>query len=181
MLIHLTNGALFYAAGKVVHGFGRGSKQLGIPTGLLYVIINFFPAYIANLEEFIVDQIPDSVKNGIYFGWAKLNNTPVYKMVMSIGWNPYFKNAKRSMEVHILHHFEENFYGDTIKLIAVKFSRPELDFPSISKFVYLSSCMSAGGGVSNRINKFKIKFRTAYVNLGRADMNPAPRDQADNA
>ncbi|KAH8857963.1 Riboflavin kinase [Schistosoma japonicum] len=121
MLIHLTNGALFYAAGKVVHGFGRGSKQLGIPT--------------ANLEEFIVDQIPDSVKNGIYFGWAKLNNTPVYKMVMSIGWNPYFKNAKRSMEVHILHHFEENFYGDTIKLIAVKFSRPELDFPSITDLI----------------------------------------------
>ncbi|KAH8857965.1 Riboflavin kinase isoform 2 [Schistosoma japonicum] len=113
MLIHLTNGALFYAAGKVVHGFGRGSKQLGIPTGLLYVIINFFPAYIANLEEFIVDQIPDSVKNGIYFGWAKLNNTPVYKMVMSIGWNPYFKNAKRSMVRNFIFFTNSSIIGSS--------------------------------------------------------------------
>uniref|UniRef100_A0A5K4E9X2 riboflavin kinase n=1 Tax=Schistosoma mansoni TaxID=6183 RepID=A0A5K4E9X2_SCHMA len=83
MFVNLTAGALFYASGKVVHGFGRGSKQLGIPT--------------ANLEESIVSEIPDSTKNGIYFGWAKLSNTPVYKMVMSIGWNPYFKNIKRSV------------------------------------------------------------------------------------
>ncbi|VDP58971.1 unnamed protein product [Schistosoma mattheei] len=121
MFVSLAAGALFYASGKVVHGFGRGSKQLGIPT--------------ANLEESIVTEIPDSTKNGIYFGWAKLSNTPVYKMVMSIGWNPYFKNIKRSVEVHILHRFEENFYGDTIEVIAVKYFRPEYDFPSIGKLI----------------------------------------------
>ncbi|VDP50716.1 unnamed protein product [Schistosoma margrebowiei] len=121
MFVNLTAGALFYASGKVVHGFGRGSKQLGIPT--------------ANLEESIVSEIPDSTKNGIYFGWAKLSNTPVYKMVMSIGWNPYFKNIKRSVEVHILHIFEENFYGDTIEVIALKYFRPEYDFPSIGKLI----------------------------------------------
>ncbi|CAH8624052.1 unnamed protein product [Schistosoma rodhaini] len=92
-------------------------------------------AYVANLEESIVSKIPDSTKNGIYFGWAKLSNTPVYKMVMSIGWNPYFKNIKRSVEVHILHRFEENFYGDTIKVIAVKYFRPEYDFPSIGDLI----------------------------------------------
>nr|CAH8859883.1 unnamed protein product [Trichobilharzia regenti] len=117
MFTNLTSGALFYASGKVVHGFGRGSKQLGIPT--------------ANLEESVVDQLPATIENGIYFGWAKLSNTPVYKMVMSIGWNPYFKNVKRSMEVHILNTFEDSFYGETIKLISVKYFRPELDFPSI--------------------------------------------------
>ncbi|CAH8575558.1 unnamed protein product [Heterobilharzia americana] len=121
MFVNLTSGALFFASGKVVHGFGRGSKQLGIPT--------------ANLEESVVDQIPVSIENGIYFGWAKLANSPVYKMVMSIGWNPYFKNVKRSMEVHILHNFEDNFYGDIIKLISVKYFRPELDFPSINDLI----------------------------------------------
>lgn len=30
--------AHFYASGCVVHGFGRGSKQLGIPTGI-YIYI----------------------------------------------------------------------------------------------------------------------------------------------
>ncbi|VDP99819.1 unnamed protein product [Trichobilharzia regenti] len=115
MFTNLTSGALFYASGKVVHGFGRGSKQLGIPT--------------ANLEESVVDQLPATIENGIYFGWAKLSNTPVYKMVMSIGWNPYFKNVKRSMV--------DSFYGETIKLISVKYFRPELDFPSIGKFIII--------------------------------------------
>lgn len=111
-------------------------------------LIALLVVYVANLEESIVTEIPDSTKNGIYFGWAKLSNTPVYKMVMSIGWNPYFKNIKRSVvrksfslssnllqEVHILHRFEENFYGDTIEVIAVKYFRPEYDFPSIGKLI----------------------------------------------
>ncbi|CAI2731621.1 unnamed protein product [Schistosoma spindalis] len=98
-------------------------------------LLALLAAYVANLEESIVSEIPDSTKNGIYFGWAKLSNTPVYKMVMSIGWNPYFKNIKRSVEVYILHRFEENFYGDTIEVIAVKYFRPEYDFPSIADLI----------------------------------------------
>lgn len=32
----------------------------------------------------------------------------IYPMVMSIGWNPYYKNEKRSVEVHIIHKFEKD-------------------------------------------------------------------------
>jgi riboflavin kinase len=44
-----------------------------------------------------VNDLPEEINTGVYYGWAKVNNGPVYKMVMSIGWNPYFKNSKKSM------------------------------------------------------------------------------------
>lgn len=35
--------------------------------------------------------------SGVYFGWAGLSNQGVYKMVMSIGWNPYFNNTEKTI------------------------------------------------------------------------------------
>jgi hypothetical protein len=35
-----------------------------------------------------------------------VDNGPVHKMVMSIGWNPYFRNVKKSM-VRISHLLTE--------------------------------------------------------------------------
>jgi len=54
----------------------------------------------------------------------------VYPMVMSIGWNPYYKNTVRSVEVHILHHFDRDFYGCHMNLVILGFIRPELDYVS---------------------------------------------------
>lgn len=34
---------------------------------------------------------------GVYFGWAGLSARGVYKMVMSIGWNPYFNNKEKAI------------------------------------------------------------------------------------
>lgn len=34
---------------------------------------------------------------GIYLGWAGLADRGVYKMVMSVGWNPYFDNAEKTV------------------------------------------------------------------------------------
>lgn len=52
----------------------------------------------------------------------------VYPMVMSIGWNPYYKNTVRSVEVHIMHDFETDFYGSHMNLVILGFIRPELDY-----------------------------------------------------
>ena len=41
------------------------------------------------------------METGIYYGFASVDGGPVYKMVMSIGWNPFYKNVKKSM-VHVL-------------------------------------------------------------------------------
>ncbi len=75
--------------GAVCKGFGRGSKDLGIPT--------------ANLPEQVAQDAGDVLDTGIYYGWAAVGQDPakeghvaVHPMVMSYGWNPYYKNEKRS-------------------------------------------------------------------------------------
>ena len=79
-----------YAQGTVIKGFGRGSKELGIPTGFLALHVinskwsrNYFSA---NFPDEVVDGLPAEVGTGVYYGWAKVDKGPVRKMVMSIGW-----------------------------------------------------------------------------------------------
>lgn len=135
-------------ASQVVAGFGRGSKKLGIPT--------------ANLEEGVVQTV--ALHDGIYYGFAQLihpqgswlaeegarlagsdspdvlvtaasPHNPLYPMVCSLGWNPHFGNRKRSLEVHILRHFEYDFYGSLIRVAICGFIRPEKKFDSVEELV----------------------------------------------
>jgi riboflavin kinase len=66
--------------------------------------------------------------------WAR-DKGAVYPMVMSIGWNPFYKNTVRSVEVHIMHHFETDFYGSHMNLVILGFIRPELDYVSKEKLI----------------------------------------------
>ena len=84
----------YFCQGEVVKGFGRGSKELGIPT--------------ANFPDSVVEHLPADIGTGIYYGWACVGNGDTHKMVMSIGWNPYYKNTKKSMETHVIHTFKED-------------------------------------------------------------------------
>lgn len=59
----------------------------------------------------------------------------VYPMVMSIGWNPFYKNTVRSVEVHIMHGFETNFYDSHMNLVILGFIRPEYDYVSKESLV----------------------------------------------
>ncbi|XP_070156102.1 riboflavin kinase-like [Polyergus mexicanus] len=56
-------------------------------------------------------------------------------MVTSIGWNPYYKNEKKSMEVHLLHKSHNDFYGEKIKVIITGYIRPEKDFSSLEELI----------------------------------------------
>ncbi|CCX33262.1 hypothetical protein FPQ18DRAFT_339846 [Pyronema domesticum] len=108
--------------GPVVPGFGRGSKELQIPT--------------ANIPIDDSQVGGATIDSGIYFGFASLsldeelvpNN--VFPMVMSVGWNPYYKNEKRSVEVHIVHSFEKDFYGKEMRLCILGWIREEFDYVS---------------------------------------------------
>uniref|UniRef100_A0A4W2FNE0 Riboflavin kinase n=1 Tax=Bos indicus x Bos taurus TaxID=30522 RepID=A0A4W2FNE0_BOBOX len=111
----------YFCRGQVVRGFGRGSKQLGIPT--------------ANFPEQVVDNLPADISTGIYYGWASVGNGDVHKMVVSIGWNPYYKNTKKSMETHIMHTFKEDFYGEILKVAIVGYLRPEKNFDSLEALI----------------------------------------------
>ncbi|CCC12997.1 hypothetical protein SMACR_06141 [Sordaria macrospora] len=172
----------FRMEGEVISGFGRGSKELGIPT--------------ANLP---VDDENTWIKNidsGIYFGWASLKlpashpnsvlyqkpstsepvmesiPTPeeqqeqqqqqqqqqerggggesaqeeklidqqtgqwqIYPMVMSIGYNPFYKNTVRSAEVHVLENFGADFYGVEMRLLVTGFIRNEKDYSGLEALI----------------------------------------------
>ncbi|XP_059379911.1 riboflavin kinase-like [Carassius carassius] len=111
----------YFCRGQVVRGFGRGSKELGIPT--------------ANFPESVVDNLPADISTGIYYGWARVDNGDIHKMVMSIGWNPYYKNTKKSMETHVIHKFKEDFYGQTLSVAMVGYIRPERGFESLDELI----------------------------------------------
>lgn len=99
----------WHIGGPVIKGFGRGSKVLGIPTGVysnsLFSSLHIFmwPLFLslhlfsANLST--KDYANELVEHpsGVYFGWAGLPTRGVFKMVMSIGWNPYFNNTEKTI------------------------------------------------------------------------------------
>ncbi|KAJ7946903.1 Bifunctional riboflavin kinase/FMN phosphatase [Quillaja saponaria] len=91
----------WYIGGPVIKGFGRGSKVLGIPT--------------ANLSSEGYATVLSENPAGVYFGWAGLSTRGVFKMVMSIGWNPYFNNTEKTLEPWLLHEFNEDFYGKELQ------------------------------------------------------------------
>ncbi|KAF1953761.1 riboflavin kinase [Byssothecium circinans] len=149
--------------GPVIKGFGRGSKELGIPTANI------------PLSGLSIGG-NDSLESGIYYGYASLDtstststtttttpppkssnhavadletpptappsrpltpsthpktSTPkVYPAVLSIGYNPVYRNEKRSIEVHLLHSFGEDFYGALLRLVVLGWIRPEYDYVS---------------------------------------------------
>lgn len=110
-----------YIGGPVIKGFGRGSKILGIPT--------------ANLSADDLSSTLAQQACGVYLGWAGLSMHGIYKMVMSIGWNPYFENTKKTIEPWLLHEFDEDFYGEELRLVVVGYIRPEAKFPSLEALI----------------------------------------------
>ena len=160
-------------SGQIVKGFGRGSKELGIPTANIPI------------EGLDVGGHTD-IESGVYFGWASISlasikdksglkeqaanppgaasttdnddglaghddtntglispamahqeqeNANVYPMVMSIGWNPVYKNEKRSLEAHVIHEFDKDFYGALMNLQILGFIRPERDYDSLDALI----------------------------------------------
>ncbi|XP_053445390.1 riboflavin kinase-like [Nycticebus coucang] len=111
----------YFCRGQMVRGFSWGSKQLGIPT--------------ANFPEQVVDNLPADVSTGIYYGWASVGSGDVQKMVVSIGWNPYYKHTKKSMETHNMHTFKEDFYGEILNVAIFGYLRPEKKFDSLESLI----------------------------------------------
>lgn len=94
-------------SGKIVNGFNRGSKQLGVPT--------------ANIDMTTENQsIAKQLVPGVYsaIGTFKdpklefLRGGKKYKCALSIGWNPVFDNSEKTIEVFLINDFGQNdFYG----------------------------------------------------------------------
>ena len=84
-----------------------------------------------------IDQLgPEKVaaiETGIYFGWTELRGQ-VYPSVVSIGWNPFYKNEKKTIEVHLLATMDD-FYGDTVKTLLCGYLRQEADFKGLDELI----------------------------------------------
>ncbi|KAG9081214.1 riboflavin kinase [Ceratobasidium sp. 392] len=111
--------------GAVQRGFGRGGRELGCLT--------------ANLPDESLDPMTSVAKPGIYYGYARVHlegpdvleeDKKVWPMVMSMGWNPYYKNEKLTAEVHIMHEYKDEFYGVDMSVVVLGYIRPELDYIS---------------------------------------------------
>ncbi|SPP84055.1 putative riboflavin kinase [Drosophila guanche] len=117
----MLNQLPLYASGEIVRGFGRGSKELGIPT--------------ANFPLEVVKSLPESLLTGVYYGWANVDNGSVHKMVLSVGWNPFYNNTEKSVETHMLHEFNCDLYGQLLKICIVGYLRPEKSFDSLEALI----------------------------------------------
>lgn len=104
---------------NVVHGFKRGSKELGIPT--------------ANLSMDDLGQTGQDLKTGIYFGWCMLHSKP-FCTVVSVGWNPFYKNEKKTVEAHLIAQLDD-FYDEKISVLLFGYLRDEANFGSLDELI----------------------------------------------
>ena len=121
-----------YLRGTVEHGYGRGSKQLNCATANLP---------ISALDDPVNDPQHRLHETGVYFGYAQVRfrdgaphvaaDREIYPMVMSLGWNPQFQNQQKSIEVHILHNYAADFYGEDMHVIVLGYIRQERKYANL--------------------------------------------------
>lgn len=124
----------------VVHGFGRGSKTLGFPTANMEVKWDSeqTPEMLQPHEQDIL-RFAQGCEAGIYYAWARVVNGKddgVYKVAMSVGWNPTFTDVKaKTIEPWILHDYPEDFYGCELRIVICGFVRPEAKFDVFDELI----------------------------------------------
>lgn len=125
---------------RVVRGFGRGSKELGIPTA------NFdTKKLVISKPDVTLAEFP----TGIYWGWARIADNKVYTAAVSVGYNPTYGNDFKTVEPHLIapehdprRHASQtgetlltDFYDQTCRLSLVGYMRPELPFEGLDKLI----------------------------------------------
>lgn len=138
---------------KVVRGYGRGSKDLGIPT-----------ANVSRDKDLLSCSTDfDHLPTGIYWGFARIGGSGnddgsendasnavlgrVHVAAISIGYNPTYNNKEKTVEPHLIANEDhpkrhasstgetlfQDFYDKTIFLTVVGYLRPELPFEGLEK------------------------------------------------
>jgi len=158
-------------SGPVIKGFGRGSKELGIPTanippdglsqypdlqtGVYYGVVTLDPTrFIYDKEKSTAQTVSNTAENTVS------TKTPtILPAVLSIGYNPFYKNTIRSVEIHIMpplsspsptaldasdpatkpgsvvFHKLPDFYSTNLNLLILGYIRPEYDYISVDALV----------------------------------------------
>lgn len=84
----------------------------------------------ANLDPAAFKEELKGVPRGVYCGFASVDCGPVYKAVLSLGYNPHFGNKEETVEAYILNTFDEDFYGEEMRLLICGYLRPQWEFKS---------------------------------------------------
>lgn len=106
-------GRNYQIRGLVTIGRNRGGKLLGFPTANIILQNELCP------------------KTGVYAVTVEcLNN--LYQGVANIGYSPTFGDTQFTVEVHIL-DFDQNIYGQKIRVNFVERIRDEIKFPGIAE------------------------------------------------
>ena len=123
--------------GKVVNGFKRGSRELGVPT-----------ANIEMTEE--NKKLSSQLIPGVYIASGKfpssssksfLSPETSYKCALSIGYNPSYDNPERTIEVYIVEDFGgQEFYGEELEVEIVGFVRAEVAFADFADLIVAIHC-----------------------------------------
>ena len=116
-------GALPAVCGPVANGYGRGSRKLGIPT--------------ANLPCSLFQEQLAELPCGVYVAWAGVRGE-IHKCVCNIGFSPTFagaENPEKIVEAHIMESFENDFYGEPMRLLLLGFIREERKFSGIDELL----------------------------------------------
>ena len=111
-------GRPYALAGEVIHGQGRG-RQLGYPTAnIAYSSKKILPRY------------------GVYATWAWIGGTRRLPAVTSVGVRPTFDqpNPQPTVEPHLI-DFDEDIYGQSLRVEFLKFLRTEQRFDSVQDLI----------------------------------------------
>jgi riboflavin kinase len=118
---------VLYLRGAVSHGWGRGSKKLGVAT--------------ANLPADLFAGHLTDVPTGVYTGWGMVEDSgsvEVEKVVVNVGFSPTFQgeeNPMKIVEAHFIGREGGDFYGLPMRLVLVGYQRPERRFSSFDELV----------------------------------------------
>ena len=73
----------------------------------------------------------EKIPLGVYWGLASVNDGPVRGMALNVGWSPYYQNKEKTIEIHVLHEYADDFYGAHIRAVALGYIREEANFDSL--------------------------------------------------
>lgn len=142
-----------YLTSHVYAGFGRGSSELGCPTaniasrsldvledGVYFGWAKVSPTtgscYASAVKAVHLPEASQGRRIDFNYGSElSVEERQVFPMVMSIGTNPHYNNAKRSAEVHLIHSFNHTFYGAEIEVAICGFIRGMYTYESIDGLV----------------------------------------------
>ncbi|WP_018023825.1 bifunctional riboflavin kinase/FAD synthetase [Corynebacterium ulceribovis] len=120
-------GRPFSVVGEVIHGQGRGGKELGFPT--------------ANIDFGEKMALP---ADGVYAGWLSIEDEGAidgdmqagvrYPAAISVGTNVQFDAEERTVEAFVLDK-DAQLYGRIARLEFVKFIRPMLKFNGVDELI----------------------------------------------